>query len=119
MLFRSLKAAHKAVLAHPGKKVEDTKALEKGTSEADFEYWDTVRTALEKYRLDSRVTFSGETTDLTASELSKVLPVLIAKMEAGIARSIKIYGGMTPTYFIFEPTDFTDTIDAIACVDPR
>ena len=42
-----LKAAHKAVLAHPGKKVEDTKALEKGTSEADFEYWDTVRIGLE------------------------------------------------------------------------
>ena len=97
------------MLAHPGKKVENTKALEKGTSEEDFEYWDTVRTALEKYRLDSRVTFSGETTDLSAKELNEVLPDLIAKMEAGIKRSIKIYGGMTPTYFIFEPTSFEKT----------
>ena len=55
------------------------------------------------------MTFSGETTDLSADDMSNMLPDLIAKMEAGIKRSVKIYGGMTPTYWIFEPTEFEKT----------
>jgi len=81
-----------------------------------FQYWDEVRSGVEHYRNVTRVTFSGSTVPWqTASELLPLFYQIIAKMEAGSKAAVKLNGGVTPTYWIFNVDEYTmlDGVDAV------
>jgi hypothetical protein len=71
-----------------------------------FAYWDDVATAREGYRARVRLGFDGATVPLTLGELAQTLTQFQIKVEAGVARALAETGGLPPTYFIFEVTDF-------------
>jgi hypothetical protein len=55
-----------------------------------FTYWDTVATARETYRASVDKYFSGNTTELSSSDVSDMIERWIGQIEVGIARAIKI-----------------------------
>lgn len=55
-----------------------------------FTYWDTVATARESYRAAVDKYFSGETLELSASDVSAMIERWMGEIEIGIARAIKI-----------------------------
>lgn len=70
----------------------------------DFEYWDTTRTALETYREATRLTFTGKKIAWSPTDANNLLTIMIAKNRAGIAKAAAMNGGVSPTYFTWEPT---------------
>ncbi|KAJ1456688.1 hypothetical protein M885DRAFT_462977 [Pelagophyceae sp. CCMP2097] len=78
----------------------------------DFQYWDGVADAREKYREAVRLFFSGQEVSLDATVVIAFLEQVETKLEAAIAKSIALYSpdGVTmPTYFAHEVTDYEKT----------
>lgn len=69
---------------------EEPEVLPKDVPKELFSYWDTVATARETYRASVDKYFSGNTTELSASDLSAMITRWIEEIEVGIARAIKI-----------------------------
>lgn len=82
-----------------------------------FNYWDRVATAREEYREQIRVTFSGNTTEILARDLSAMLHRWQDEVDRGIGRAM--FFGTTgasdnntiPTYFAYEVTKYKRTGD--------
>eukprot|EP00957_Ditylum_brightwellii_P212059 15366916-Ditylum_brightwellii.AAC.1 len=84
-----------------------------------FDYWDTVATAREYYREQTRVIFSGMTKEWPAAEISVILSRWINEVERGIERAMIIgyhvgdnstgSSGLTPTYFSYNITKWERT----------
>ncbi len=55
-----------------------------------FNYWNAVATAREKYRSKVEYYFSGETTELSAKEVSGMISRWLAEVELGMARAIRV-----------------------------
>lgn len=94
---------------------EEPEELGLDVPEALFEYWDIVTAARESYRNDVQYYFSGNTTSLSATRVSKMVGRWINQIEIGIDRSFKFategFGddgtsGIPPTYFAYEVTDW-------------
>lgn len=74
----------------------------------DFTYWDDVHSGLEAYRSTTRVYFSGDTIAVDAGVLKAFVDKAIKKMEDGASRALDLNGGVTPTYWIFDVTDYEE-----------
>ena len=74
--------------------------------QAEFEYWDLVNTAREKYRQDISVFFSGANVDISAAHFLTILNGMEAKVNQGIARALATTNGLTPSYFYYECVDY-------------
>jgi hypothetical protein len=75
----------------------------------DFQYWDKVHDAIEAYRTATEATFTGAFTKKTAALLGKktgVLGMMLARMDAGVARAMEHANGVSPTYFKFVAQDY-------------
>ncbi|MGD8966226.1 MAG: cellobiose phosphorylase [Anaerolineae bacterium] len=81
-------------------------------ADRDFQYWDAVAAARETYRDRVRLGFAGETEELPHDELTAILTAFRAKVRAGIQRAIAMNGGVPPTYFAYEVTDYEIVTDA-------
>ncbi|KAG5184532.1 hypothetical protein JKP88DRAFT_48182 [Tribonema minus] len=73
---------------------------------SDFQYWDNVATARELYRNVTTYQFSGEEQEWDARDLEDAFSTLVDKVQSGVDKAVKIMGGVTPTYFSYEVTDF-------------
>ena len=82
-----------------------------------FDYWNTVATARETYRASVKYSFSGSTTELTASDVSSMISRWLAQIDLGVTRAFKIgsqgYGddgksGISPCYFSYNVTDWKE-----------
>lgn len=69
---------------------EEPEVLPEDVPKELFSYWDTVATARETYRASVDKYFSGNTTELSASDVSTIITRWIGEIEVGIARAIKI-----------------------------
>jgi hypothetical protein len=65
----------------------DAETLDPQVPEPLFEYWDIVAAARESYRNDVQYYFSGNTTTLTASQVSHMTGRWIEQIELGIKRA--------------------------------
>ena len=74
------------------------------------------RTAAETYREAVKIRFSGKLESWQSDEVIDLCEKVIVKMEAGIERAIKLNDGVTPTYWIFEVTDYEvlDDVDSLS-----
>jgi hypothetical protein len=72
----------------------------------DFVYWDNVTTARETYRASVRMGFSGIMQSSARPELTDHFKHFASKVIAGIQRAVELNGGMPPTYFTYEVTDY-------------
>ena len=55
-----------------------------------FNYWNTVATSRENYRAKVNYFFSGETTSISAADLSSMVARWLEQIEIGMARAIKV-----------------------------
>ena len=55
-----------------------------------FNYWNTVATARENYRSKVEYYFSGDTTELSAKEVSDMITRWLGEIELGMARAIRV-----------------------------
>ena len=78
----------------------------------DFAYWDRVSGLRERYRKDTRLGFSGDEAAVSTAELRPMLGAFLARVDAGVARARDINGGLPPTYFVFEPVEWSPSKDA-------
>jgi hypothetical protein len=83
-----------------------------------FNYWDTVTSAQEDYRILTKLTFSGSTRIVPHKWLDTTLKRWLAEIDLGIERGHKLgtngYGddgssGVTPTYFSYKVTKWEKT----------
>lgn len=72
----------------------------------DFFYWDGVAAAREQYRAGVRFGFGGQVALISFRELTEQLSLLQEKVQTGIARALKLNGGIPPTYFTYEVEAF-------------
>jgi hypothetical protein len=74
--------------------------------QAEFDYWNTVNNAREKYRLLTVATFTGVTVDLDNATLIAATIAIRKKTNAGINRALATNAGLSPTYFYYECVDY-------------
>ena len=93
---------------------------------AEFNYWDASNVAREKYRSDVVTSFTGQTIDLPATYMLRLLSAMEAKTTAGIARALATTDGLSPSYFYYECTRYSttevktatgDTVTKVACLE--
>jgi hypothetical protein len=83
-----------------------------GEDETDaFARWEQLSTALEAYRVSTRLGFDGR---IISVDLADLLQSMRADLESGIAKAHTFIQDVPPTYFTFEVTDYdlTGTSDA-------
>jgi hypothetical protein len=79
---------------------------------SDFEYWDQVRTQVDKYRAAVRLTFSGKTVGWAlGAQVAPLCEQVVAKFAAGAEKAVALHTKLTgdatmPTYWIFHVDDF-------------
>jgi hypothetical protein len=74
--------------------------------DADHVLWDTVAHARDDYRNATSVYFSGHVVSHSTSEMLAVVRSMESKIRAGTIKAVNWYGGISPTYFIYEVTDY-------------
>eukprot|EP00980_Cylindrotheca_fusiformis_P015436 scaffold4343_cov144-Cylindrotheca_fusiformis.AAC.14 len=90
---------------------EDPKELPFDVPEPLFKYWDSVAAARESYRNDVQYYFSGNTTAVEATEVSKMIKRWLKHVEVGMERSLKFGSkadptGIPPSFFSYDVTDW-------------
>ncbi|CAN0035910.1 unnamed protein product, partial [Discosporangium mesarthrocarpum] len=70
-----------------------------GTENRDFKFWDRVRTALEAYRQDTKVSLCPRILEVMVVITLPILGFVRRTVKEGIDRAIQAGGGETPTYF--------------------
>lgn len=74
----------------------------------DVAFWDECNNARELYRGAVNTTFTGEMTEMSASDVLALTTLMEEKVRSGIARAIAVTpGAVTPSYFYHEVTAFT------------
>lgn len=85
-----------------------------------FEYWDAVATAREEYREKTKLTFDGQTKEMSVDVVVPMLQRWISEIEEGIQRAMILGSrgdgdegifGIIPTYFSFNVTKWRRTGD--------
>lgn len=110
LVSRSVRYAHRVAL--PGEMAQllaQVKALTeqslKGALSA-FDYWDKVNTAKEAYRAQIRDCIGGEEVPFTTTDLCETLKLFEQKLQDGLTAAQNCGGGLYPTYFTFEATEY-------------
>lgn len=115
-LHRLFVAVNRSLAAMPGYKGQYSHS--KNVPEALFTYWDSVATARETYREETKVTFSGRTVVLSSSLIVDTLKAWIREIDSGISRAQIIgtsgfgddgFSGLTPSYFAYRATHWQHT----------
>ena len=73
----------------------------------DFAYWDRASGLRESYRQATKLGFSGDEVAVSTSDFKPMLGAFLARVDAGIARAREINDGLPPTYFVFEPVQWS------------
>jgi hypothetical protein len=73
----------------------------------DHQFWDTITTAREVYRQQTRLGIDGRTSSLPHGQLGQLLEAMRAKVQAGIQRAVAMNEGIPPTYLTYTVTDYT------------
>ncbi|ARI78777.1 cellobiose phosphorylase [Halobacillus mangrovi] len=71
-----------------------------------FEYWDAVSTARESYRAVIKDGLDGREEVLTAAAVQEMLQLFMAKVDAGIEEAKDLGGGLVPTYFYYDASQY-------------
>ncbi|MBN2146323.1 MAG: hypothetical protein JW726_03000 [Anaerolineales bacterium] len=79
---------------------------ESSNLDRDFQYWDACTTARERYRERIRLGFAGDTVVIQATDLKEHLMAFQEKVEIAITRAIEKNGGVPPTYFTYQITEY-------------
>lgn len=88
-------------------------------SAAEVVYWDASNTARETYRDAVVSMFSGATTEFSAATFVDMLAAMETKALAGVAKALGTNGGLSPSYFYYECTDFSiNTPPTVQSSDP-
>ena len=74
--------------------------------------WDSMSTAREAYREDTRLGIDGATQTFACRELHPVLTDFRAKVALGIERSLELSAGVPLTYLAYRAIDAEDIVDA-------
>ena len=78
----------------------------------EFNYWNDVASARERYRGRVRLGFDGSTRQVMLVELAASLQVFLSKVETGIGRAAAMQdGGPPPTYFSYEVASHEPILD--------
>jgi len=85
-----------------------------GTPTNDFEFWDELAQYRDDYRNQTSVTFSGDTVSWSAASMAGKIDKLLRKCVDGVVKAVELNGGITPTYFTYDPIAYEklDTVDA-------
>lgn len=83
------------------------------TEEYIIEYWNAVNDAKETYREKTDRTVSGTVVSMNSERAIKILETLSMVVNSGIEKAVRIGGGVSPTYFSYEVTDFEEDGDGI------
>jgi hypothetical protein len=75
-------------------------------NERKFIYWDSVSSAREKYRQNTRFGFEGIEQYLSSEYLDRVLVVFKEKVDSGIKLAWELNNGLPPTYVIYDVDDY-------------
>ncbi|AIQ65633.1 cellobiose phosphorylase [Paenibacillus stellifer] len=73
---------------------------------SDLECWDLLATARERYRESIRFGLSGDEQEIVFAALEPVFKRFLGRLNEGIAKAVKLGGGLVPTYFRFEAEDY-------------
>jgi len=93
----------------------DSEELSRDVPEELFAYWDKVATARETYRAETQYYFSGDTTEISAKQVSSMIDRWLEETELGMKRAVFIgsigkdddgKSGIPPSYFSFEVTSW-------------
>jgi len=97
-----------------------------------FTYWDSVATAREEYRDQTRYYFSGKTKTYGAKKMVSMLQQWIEQVDLGMARALKIgskgfeddgSSGVPPCYFSYDVKDYELNgkyhVDGLPLADPK
>ena len=82
-----------------------TPAATKGV-DSSILFWDECNTAREVYRAQVVATFDGSTVTWPASKLLSLISSMVEKTQEGINKAVGLNGGLSPTYFYYECSDF-------------
>ncbi|WP_058300329.1 hypothetical protein [Gorillibacterium timonense] len=77
-----------------------------------FTYWDLVAVERERYREAIRFGIDGTEQELSLARLDGMCRSFLEVLDLGIRRAIDMGGGLVPTYFRFEATQFEPVLDA-------
>ena len=72
----------------------------------DFEYWNEIAGAREKYRAKIYGALNGEMAYISGHDMKDFLEKAKRRLSAGIEKAKEIMGGEIPTYFTFEPVGY-------------
>lgn len=72
----------------------------------DFEYWDRVTTAREKFRKCTMFGMKGTEVEIETLVLKEYISILISKLQIGINGSVLANDGYCPTYFYYEVKEY-------------
>lgn len=83
-----------------------------------LESWERLSTALESYRVDTRLGFDGRTVRL---DLAGILAAMRLRLQDGAARALALNGDFPPTYFVHAAAEYErlETSDARGCPHVR
>lgn len=73
---------------------------------SDFECWDLLASARERYRESIRFGLSGDEVDLAFAALEPVFQRCLGRLNEGIAKAADMGGGIVPTYFRFDAEEY-------------
>lgn len=87
-----------------------TSQYEKALSEEEqvFEFWDAINQLKENYRETTASGIKGSRVTYTSEELCKFLEGWEKVIKRGIEKARQLSGGLYPTYFTYEVTDFIE-----------
>eukprot|EP00567_Pseudictyota_dubia_P012209 CAMPEP_0197438492 /NCGR_PEP_ID=MMETSP1175-20131217/5481_1 /TAXON_ID=1003142 /ORGANISM="Triceratium dubium, Strain CCMP147" /LENGTH=1207 /DNA_ID=CAMNT_0042968241 /DNA_START=165 /DNA_END=3788 /DNA_ORIENTATION=- len=95
----------------------DPEKLPFDVPEVLFNYWDIVASARENYRNNVQYYFSGNTTELSAEDVSGMIDRWLTQVELGMKRAEKFgshgweddgTSGVPPSYFSYNITEWTE-----------
>lgn len=96
---------------------EDLDSLSRAVPADLFTYWDTVATARETYRTQTKYSFSGVTVEISGEDAAAMIKRWIAQINLGIERAFKIgsqgdgdsgHTGISPCYFSYDVTKWEE-----------
>ncbi len=77
----------------------------------DYNYWNRVSTAREKYREEVKNGFEGTEKNIPLQKLTGYARQMLLKTKAGIEKATELGDGLIPTYFFFEAVNWEKIVD--------
>ena len=98
---------------HAVKKIATTQKDELLADGEAMTFWNQVCEAKEQYRAKVYDGVSGARVLVTAEDLADTLEEWLEIVNAGLAKGVKMAGGVCPAYFYYEVTDYTEDEEGV------